>query len=82
MVILLRNVFLYHKHRNVIKNDIFRIVNHGSGGSTVYLFDERVGPKNTDHTISYFNNYISKLPSWVRCVYLFLDNTASTSKNY
>lgn len=62
--------------------DIFCIVNHGSGGSTVYLFDERVGPKNIDHTISYFNNYISKLPSWVWRVYLFLDNTASTSKNY
>ena len=65
-----------------LNHDIFGIVNHSSGASTVYLFDERVGPKNTDHTISYLTDYISRLPSWVKRVHLFLDNTASTNKNY
>ena len=64
-----------------LNHDVFGIVNHGSGSSTVYLFDERVGPKNTDHTTSYLTDFISKLPSWVRRIHLFLDNTASTKKN-
>ena len=63
-----------------LNHDIFGIVNHGSGCSTVYLFGERVGPKNTDHTIlSYLTDYISKVPSSVRRVHVFLDNTASTN---
>ncbi len=33
------------------QHDVFGIVNHGSGLSTVYLFDECAGTKNTDHTI-------------------------------
>ena len=65
-----------------LNHDVFGIVNHGSGSSTVYLFDERAGPKNTDHTISYLTNYISKLPEWIQRVHLFLDNTCSTNKNY
>ena len=65
-----------------LNHDVFGIVNHGSGSSVVYLFDERVGPKNTDHTISYLTDFISKLPSWVRRVHLFLDNTASTNKTF
>ena len=63
-------------------HDVFGIVNHGSSLSTVYLFDERAGPKNTDHTVSYLTDYISKLPEWSRRVHLFLDNTCSTNKNY
>ena len=63
-----------------LNHDVFGIVNHGSGSSAVYLFDERVGPKNTNHTISYLTDFISKLPSWVWRVHLFLDNTASTNK--
>ena len=31
-----------------LNHDVFGIVNHGSGTYTVYLFDERAGPKNTD----------------------------------
>ena len=65
-----------------LSDDVFGIVNHGSGSSTVYLFDERAGLKNTAHTISYLTNYISKLPEWIQCVHLFLDNTCSTNKNY
>ncbi len=64
-----------------LNHDIFGIVNHAQKSSSVYLFDERVGPKNTDHTISYLWDYISKLPTWLRRVHLFLDNTSSTNKN-
>lgn len=48
----------------------------------MYLLDERVGSKNTDHTVSYTMDYIAKLPSWIRRVHLFLDNTCSTNKNF
>jgi len=65
-----------------LNHDVFGVVDHSTGSSTVYLFDEHVGPKNTDHTISYLTNYISHLPPWVRRVHLFLDNTSSTNKNY
>ena len=47
-----------------LNHDIFGIVNHGSGCSTVYLFDERVGPKNTDIT----QYYLTLLTISVRCL--------------
>jgi len=64
-----------------LNHDIFGIVNHATDVSSVYLFDEQVGPKNTNHTISYLSNWISKLPDWIHRVHLFLDNTSSTNKN-
>ncbi len=64
-----------------LNHDVFGIVNHAEETSTVYLFDERVGPKNTDHTVSYLNDYFEKLPQWMNRVHLFLDNTSSTNKN-
>ena len=65
-----------------LNHDVFGVVDHSTGSSTVYLFDERIGPKNTDHTISYLTDYISHLPPWVKRVHLFLDNTSSTNMNY
>ncbi len=65
-----------------LNHDVFGIVNHGSNLSTGYLFDERVGPKNTDHTVSHLTDYISHLPAWIRRIHLFLDNTRSTNKNF
>ena len=56
-----------------LNHDLFGIVNHGSGASTVFLFN---------HTIFYLTEYISRLSSWVKRVHLFLDNTASTNNNY
>ena len=47
-------------------HNIYGIVNHATNDSRVYLFDERLGPKNIDHTISYITHHISTLPSWVR----------------
>ena len=65
-----------------LSHDIFGVVNHATEKATVYLFDERVGPKNTDHTVSYLSHFISELPQWVRRVHLFLDNTCATNKNW
>ncbi len=64
-----------------LNHDIFGIVNHGSNASAVYLFDETVGPKNTDHTLSFLTHHIDTLPHWMKRVHLFLDNASSTNKN-
>ena len=48
----------------------------------MYVFDERVGPKTTDHTVSYITHYLGTLPDWLRRIHLFLDNTCSTNKNF
>ena len=65
-----------------LNHDLFGIVNHASNSSAVYLFNETIGPKNTDHTVSYRTDYIGKLPSWIRCFHLFHDNASSTNKNF
>ena len=65
-----------------LNHDLFGIVNHACNSSAVYLFDERVGHKNTDHTVSYLGDYISKLPPWIKRIHLFLDNASSTNKNF
>lgn len=64
-----------------LSHDVYGIVNHGANKSTVYLFNERVGPKNTDHSISYLTHYISQLPDWIKRVHIFMDNTSCTNKN-
>ena len=64
-----------------LSHDIFGIVDHRNNHSTIYVFDETVGPKNTDHTISLLTHYISALPSWIKRIHVFLDNTGSTNKN-
>ena len=67
-----------------LSHDILGIVNHSTGKTQLYIFNETVGPKNTDHTVSYLQHYIcqsGKVPSWVRRVHLYLDNTGSTNKN-
>ena len=61
-----------------LNHDIFGIVNHSTNAAAVYLFDEKVGPKNTDHTVSYLFHYFNTFPDWVRRIHLFLDNTCST----
>ena len=60
---------------------MFGIVNHVTNKAAVYLFDERISPKNTDHTVSYLTHYLAGLPDFVRWVHLFLDNASSTNKN-
>lgn len=48
-----------------LNHDIFGIVNHATGSSAVYVFDEWVGPKTTDHTISYMTHYLGTIPAWL-----------------
>ena len=67
-----------------LSHDIFGIVDHREDHSTLYIFNETVGPKNTDHTISLLMDYIrnhTAFPSWIKRLHIFLDNTGSTNKN-
>lgn len=60
-------------------------MDHKDDSSYVYVFNEMVVPKNTDHTISYITHYLKgsrNVPSWILRVHLFLDNAESTNKNY
>ena len=50
----------------------------------MYLFDERIGPKNTDHTVSFLTHFwhtVSQQHPWINCLAIFLDNATSTNKN-
>ena len=67
-----------------LSHDIFGVVDHREDHSMLYIFDETIGPKNTDHTISLLMDYIrsnAAFPSWIKRVHIFLDNTGSTNKN-
>ena len=65
--------------------DVFGIVNCPTDEGYVYLIPETIGPKNTDHTMSYLYHFLresDQVPSWVTRIHLFLDNACSTNKNY
>ena len=62
-----------------LSHDILGIVSQATDVSAIYLFDETVGPKNTDHTVSYITE---TLPDWIHRVHLFLDKTCSINKNF
>lgn len=67
-----------------LAHDILGIVNHSTGQSTIYLFDERLSPKSTDHTLSHMAHFLpneEKIPLWVTRMHIFLDNATSTNKN-
>ena len=68
-----------------LSHDLLGIVNHSDEASTaVYVFDERCGLKNTDHTVSYITDYVREsgiVPDWVRRPHIFMDNACSTNKN-
>ena len=58
-------------------------MDHHEDKAALYIFDETVGPKNSDHTISYLTDYLCKsLPQWVQRVHIFLDNAGCTNKNF
>ena len=46
-----------------VSHDIFGMVDHRSTVDTnfVTIFDERLGPKNTDHTLSFLSKHLDKL---------------------
>lgn len=67
-----------------VSYDVFGVVDHRDNAGHCYLFSECIGPKNTDHTVSYIFHYLkstNKIPDWVKRVHLFLDNAGSTNKN-
>lgn len=58
-------------------------MDHRDREAAIYIFDETVGPKNTDHTVSYLFDYLQQtLPVWLRCIHIFVDNAGSTNKNF
>ena len=67
-----------------VSHDIFGIVDHREEKSVTYIFDERIGPKNTDHTVSLLTLFwqnISLEHPWINRLAIFLDNATSTNKN-
>ena len=67
-----------------VSHDVFGIVDHRNENGTIYLFDERIGPKNTDHTISLLSSYwhtVTQQHPWIQRLALFLDHATSTNKN-
>ena len=67
-----------------VSHDVFGIVDHRKSTKCIYLFDERIGPKNTDHTLSCLSEYISQVQlayPWIRRFCIVLDNACSTNKN-
>ena len=67
-----------------VSHDLFGIVDHRNETKYITVFDERIGPKNTDHTVSLLTYYIKHsglIPHWVKRVCIFMDNATSTNKN-
>ena len=67
-----------------VSHDVFGIIKHSDSSKHIVLFDERIGPKNTDHTVSYLDQHITECTSqhpWIRRAIIFLDNATSTNKN-
>ena len=59
-------------------------MDHRDESGHLYILNETVGPKNTDHSISYLMHYLKssgKVPSWIRRVHVFMYNAGSTNKN-
>ncbi len=67
-----------------VSNEVFGIIDHCDNSGYIFLFDERIGPKNTDHTLSYLEKRIQETTAqypWISRVLVFLDNATSTNKN-
>ena len=66
-----------------VSYDIFGLVDHRNGSKSITIFDETVGPKNTDHTISFLSRYVDGIKlqfPWIKCICIFLDNAGNTIK--
>ena len=68
-----------------VSHNIFGIVDHRSEDyNYTWIFDETIGPKNTDHTIAFLSQYLEKVTfefPWIRRACIFLDNAGNTNKN-
>ena len=68
-----------------VSQDVFGVVDHSKNNSVVYLFNKRVGPKYTDHTLSFLTHYWNRLRQhhpWIHRLDIFLDNATCTNKKY
>lgn len=65
-------------------HDILGVVDHASGIRYAYICDEvAAGPKSTDHTISFLDNYIKvNVAIWIRHLTLCLDNARICKNQY
>jgi len=57
-----------------VSYDIYGIVDHRDESRYLYIFNETIGAKNTDHSFSYLLHYLKstgKVPSWVQRVHVF-----------
>ena len=54
--------------------DIYGIVDHRHDQSHLYLLNETIGAKNTDHSFLYLLQSSGKVPSWVKRVHVFMEN--------
>ncbi|XP_070550797.1 uncharacterized protein [Ptychodera flava] len=62
--------------------DIASLIQHNSGQASTYIFDEQLGPKNSNHTLSLLTKHIAALDlSWITKVVIFMDSAPSTNKN-
>lgn len=67
-----------------VSHDLLGIIDHRDDYKHISLFDERIGPKNTDHTLSILQKYIEEvthLHPWISRVLIFFDNASNTNKN-
>ncbi len=67
-----------------VSHEVFGIVDYRSDSKHVFIFDERITPKNTDHTISLLHGYIKQVQlayPWIKRFCIFMDNACSTNKN-
>ena len=67
-----------------VSHDIFGIIDHRDNFKQVYIFSEEIGPKNTDHTISFLMKHLQTVQTtypWIRQLCIFMDNAGSTNKN-
>ena len=66
-----------------VSHDAFGIIEHCDEKRHVILLNERIGLKNTDHTVSYLQQKITEATnqhSWMCRVLVFLDNATNTKK--
>ena len=67
-----------------VSNDFFGITDHRENKGSVYLFNEHIGPKNTDHTLSfltmYWNQFTAKHP-WIKQITILLEKQQAQTRS-
>ena len=66
-----------------VSYDIYGIVDHRQDEGHLYLLNETIGAKNTDHSFSYLLQYLKssgKVPNWVKRVHVFMDKNGKGTR--